>query len=170
MLNNYCHICNQSPPICLIAKFCAKIRILKFGTENALFRWFGQQFWKAILIFSINAPEFALFQSLVQKVKIIKFGTKNVWFPYFETGIWKYYCHIWNQHPRISLVVMFGSKKKIPKFGKIAYTWLFLERNLEIILSYFKSALSKLFNWIIFWNNENGRMWDQKCLIWVILG
>ena len=118
MLNNYCHICNQSPPICLIAKFCAKIRILKFGTENALFRWFGQQFWKAILIFSINAPEFALFQSLVQKVKIIKFGTKNVWFPYFETGIWKYYCHIWNQHPRISLVVMFDSKKKIPKFGK----------------------------------------------------
>ena len=38
MLNNYCHICNQSPPIYLISKFYAKIRILKFGTENALFR------------------------------------------------------------------------------------------------------------------------------------
>ena len=41
-------------------------------------------------------------------------------------------------------------KKKSLNLEKIAYTWLFLERNLEIILSYFKSALSKLFNWIIF--------------------
>ena len=58
--------------------------ILIFGTKNALFRWFGQQFWRAILIFSINAPEFTLFQSLVQKVKILKFGTKNARFPYFR--------------------------------------------------------------------------------------
>ena len=38
-------------------------------------------------------------------------------------------------------------KKKSLNLEKIC---LFLERNLEIILSYFKSALSKLFNWIIF--------------------
>ena len=37
---NYCHICNQHRLICLIAKFCAKIRILKFGTKNALFGCF----------------------------------------------------------------------------------------------------------------------------------
>ena len=34
MFKNYSHICNQGPPICLIAKFHAKIRILKFGAKN----------------------------------------------------------------------------------------------------------------------------------------
>ena len=35
MLKNYYHICNQRPPICLIGKFCATVRILKIGTKNA---------------------------------------------------------------------------------------------------------------------------------------
>ena len=38
MLKNYCHISNQRSLNCLIANFRAKIRILKFGTKNALFR------------------------------------------------------------------------------------------------------------------------------------
>ena len=33
--------CNQRPPIYLMAKFRAKIRILKFGTKDGLFGWFG---------------------------------------------------------------------------------------------------------------------------------
>ena len=41
MLKNYCHICNQRPPIYLISKFCAKMRTLKFGFKNALFGCFG---------------------------------------------------------------------------------------------------------------------------------
>ena len=45
MLKNYCHICNQTPPIYLMTEFRAKIRILKFGTKNALFRYF----WVRIL-------------------------------------------------------------------------------------------------------------------------
>ena len=40
MLKNYCHICNQRPPIYLMAKFRAKMRILK-GFKNALFGCFG---------------------------------------------------------------------------------------------------------------------------------
>ena len=44
MLKNYCDICNQRPPNCLIAKFRAKIRILKFGIKNALFGCFRPQF------------------------------------------------------------------------------------------------------------------------------
>ena len=117
MFKNYCHICNQRPPICLIAKFRAKIRILKFGTKNALFECFGQQFWKTIVIFAISALEFALLQSLVQKIKNLKFGTKNARFPYFGAGIWNYYCRIWNQCPRICLIVKFGAKIKILRFG-----------------------------------------------------
>ena len=41
----YCHIWNQHPQICLIAKFCEKEKIPKFGTKNALFGYF----WARIL-------------------------------------------------------------------------------------------------------------------------
>ena len=40
---NYCHILNQDTGICLIAKFCGKIKMPKFGTKNA----FGY-FWARI--------------------------------------------------------------------------------------------------------------------------
>ena len=44
-LNNYCHIWNQHPQICLIAKFRQKTKMPKFGTKNALFGCF----WAKIL-------------------------------------------------------------------------------------------------------------------------
>ena len=98
------------PSVCLIAKFRAKIRILEFGTRNALFGCFGQQFRKTIAIFAILTLEFALLQNSVQKIKIFKLGTKNARFPYFGAGIWKCYCHIWSQRPRICLSIKFGAK------------------------------------------------------------
>ena len=45
MLKNFCHISNKCPPNCAIAKFCAKIRILKFGTKKCLIL----VSWEAIL-------------------------------------------------------------------------------------------------------------------------
>ena len=33
MFKNYCHVYNECPPICLIAKFHAKIGILRFGKK-----------------------------------------------------------------------------------------------------------------------------------------
>ena len=36
MLKKYCHISNKRPPNCVIRKFRAKLRILKFGTKNCL--------------------------------------------------------------------------------------------------------------------------------------
>ena len=36
MLKNYSHISNKRPPNCLIAKFSAKIRLLKFRTKRHL--------------------------------------------------------------------------------------------------------------------------------------
>ena len=78
-----CCISNKRPPNCLIAKYRAKVRILKFGTKKALLKYFGQQFWKTIVIFEISTLEFALLQSFVQKIKILKFGKK------FGTGTLK---------------------------------------------------------------------------------
>ena len=66
MFKNYYHICNQHPPICLIAKFRAS---LKFGTTNALFGCFGEQFWNTTVIFPISALKFVLQKSLVQEQK-----------------------------------------------------------------------------------------------------
>ena len=48
MLKTYYHICNQRPPICLIAKFLVKLRIFKFGTKNALFGFLGSNFEKPL--------------------------------------------------------------------------------------------------------------------------
>ena len=117
MLNNCCHICNQRPPIFLIAKFREKIAISKFGNKNVLFGCFGQQFWNAIVIFVMRALEFALLQSLVQKIKALKFGTKNALFGCFWAGIWKRYCHIWNQHPWFFLTAKLREIKKKPKIA-----------------------------------------------------
>ena len=68
MMKNYCHICNQRPSIYLTAKFCTKIRIVKFGTKNTLFGCFAQKFWKTIVIFEISAAlQVDLLQNLCKK-------------------------------------------------------------------------------------------------------
>ena len=145
-----CCISNKRPPNCLIAKYRAKVRILKFGTKKALLKYFGQQFWKTIVIFEISTLEFALLQSFVQKIKILKFGKK------FGTGTWKYCCHIWNQRPQICLAAKFGAKVKILKFGtKNTWFWVFLDWKLKIILSYLKSTPSDLSNFKISQKNKN---------------
>ena len=46
ILKSYIHTWNQHPQICLIAKFDAKIKILKFGTKNAIFRYCRVGIWK----------------------------------------------------------------------------------------------------------------------------
>ena len=71
-----CHICNQRPPICFIAKFHANIRILKFGTKNVLFWCIEEQLWKSIVIFVFSALYFVLKQNLVEKQKSLNFGPK----------------------------------------------------------------------------------------------
>ena len=41
----YCHIWNQQHRICPIAKFCAKLKIIKFGAKKALLGCFERLFW-----------------------------------------------------------------------------------------------------------------------------
>ena len=45
---SYCHISNQRLQICLIAKFSAITKILKFGTKNALLGVLGSNFEKPL--------------------------------------------------------------------------------------------------------------------------
>ena len=78
MFKSYCRICNQHPPICLIAKFRARIRILKFGTENALFGVFWRAILKNYCPFCNQRPRICIISKLGAEIKILKFGAKNV--------------------------------------------------------------------------------------------
>ena len=149
-LKSNCHICNQRPPICLMTKFRVKIIIPKFGHKNILFRYFGQQFWKNIVIFAISAFESALMESLVQKIKILKFVTKIAWLGYFGAGIWKQYCHIWNQHPKICVTGKFREKTKLPKFRTKCLIWVFLTKTTSC--GYFWARIKN--NYCEIWNHH----------------
>ena len=112
ILENYCHIWKQHLRIYLIENFFGETKMLKFGTENALFK----DFWPKLAYLDIFGLEF------------------------FK----KTYCHIWNKHP--CLIAKYREIMKTPKFAtKIALFGYFWARSLEKLLSYLKSAPSKLF-------------------------
>ena len=63
----HCHISNQRPWICLVAKFSAKIIIFKFGTKNARSGTFGVEFENNLIILEISTLEFVWLQNFVKK-------------------------------------------------------------------------------------------------------
>ena len=77
MFKNYCHICDQRPPVCQTAKFCTKIRILKFGTKNVYFQCFGAVLKSDYCPFCNQRPQICLIAKVGAETKILKFGIKN---------------------------------------------------------------------------------------------
>ena len=73
ILKNHCHIWNQRPRICLIAKFGGKIKILKFGTKNAWFGFFGAWIWKYYCYIWNQHPLICLIAKFHIKTKMPKF-------------------------------------------------------------------------------------------------
>ena len=120
--------------ICLIANFCAKIKILKFGTKNALFGCFSEHFWKTIVLFVIRAHS-NLSYSKVWCRNTLNLGAKMSVWVFFDWN-YKTYCHIWNQHLKTCLTAKIRGKTKMPKFGtKIPYLGIFdLEIESNIII------------------------------------
>ena len=51
---NYCHIWNQHPRICLIARYRGKTEMAKFGSKNDLFAYF----WPKMPYLCIFGQEF----------------------------------------------------------------------------------------------------------------
>ena len=70
----------------------------KFGTKNAWFGFFGQEFENNIWN---QHPRICLIAKFRRKTKMYKFGTKIALFGYFWARILRNYCHIWNQHLQI---------------------------------------------------------------------
>ena len=172
ILKNYCHIWNQHPRICLIAKFHEKMKMPKFGTKNALFGYFWTGIWKEHCHIWNKRPWICLVAKFGAKLKILKFGIKNTWFGSFWTGIWKQYCHISNQHPRICLYTKCREKVKMPKFGTKSYLPLFGYFWVKIFKKY--CHIWNQHPWICLIGKfcekkKNAWIWEQKCLIWVFL-
>ena len=69
MLKNYSHISNKRPPNCLIAKFSAKIRILKFRPKKYLILVFGAATLKNHCHIWIQHPRICLVAKFREKNK-----------------------------------------------------------------------------------------------------
>ena len=136
ILKKYCHIWNQHPQICLVARFCKRAKMCTFGTKNALIGYFWTRIFKNYCHIWNQHPQICLIVKFCKKTKISKFGTKNALFGYFLARILKKYCHIWNHHPQIcqKWVWLF----KIPCYMlDSGCRWLAVE-NAKKILSYVK--------------------------------
>ena len=79
--------------MCLIGKFCEKIKVPKFGKS----RLFGY-FWAGLLIQYCHIlnqhPPSCLIAKFCEETKMPKFGTKNVLLGYFWARTLKNYCQI----------------------------------------------------------------------------
>ena len=69
ILNSFSHVLNKNPKICLIARFGAKIKIMKFGTKIALFGYFFLlEFENNIVLFETSTIEFIKNEFLTRTV------------------------------------------------------------------------------------------------------
>ena len=118
---NYCHIWNQHPQVCQIAKFREKTKLPKFVTKNALFGYFWGRILKNYYHIWNQHPEVCLLAKFYDKTKMLKCGTKNVLFGYFWGRTLEKYCHIWNQHPQICQKKIFGIGSAFSKGPGLLY-------------------------------------------------
>ena len=101
VFKNYCYIWNQHSRNCQNAKFCTKIKILKFGIKMPYLSIFWVKFWKIMISFHVDTFKLVKRQNFVQKIKIFKFGSKNALFWNFGVVVFKSYCHIWIDYSRV---------------------------------------------------------------------
>ena len=163
-----CYICNQTPRICLIAKFCERMKMnfrkllsylkwpplnllyckiswnnenTSFGTKNALF-WY---FWTTIFKNSCHnwnqPPRICITAKFCERMEMLKFWTTNALFGYFLARILKNCSHIENHRPRICLIARFRERIKMPQF------W-----TKNVLFGYFWARILK--NYCHIWNQH----------------
>ena len=85
----YCHVSNQHPQICLVAKFGSKIKILKFPTKNVLFEYFCTGTWENCYHVWNQHIRVCLIAKYHEIMKMPKFATKSALIGYFWARILK---------------------------------------------------------------------------------
>ena len=79
---HYCHIWNQRPRICHLAKLCPKKTHLNLGRKMPDLGIVGLEVEKYIVIFEISILEFAYLENFVKKWKCLNLGQRM---PYLST-------------------------------------------------------------------------------------
>ena len=97
----YCGILNEHPHIFSNTTFRPKIKILKFGTEIALIRFFGLGFQIINVIFEISIFKFVNMQSFIQKRKTLNLRPKIPYLSIFGQQFNSNCYQVLNQHRRI---------------------------------------------------------------------
>ena len=85
----YCHIWNQHPQICLIAKYHQIMKMTKFGTKSTLFGYFWARIFKNYCHIWNQHLQISVTVLFCKKTKMPKFGTKNTLSVYFWARILK---------------------------------------------------------------------------------
>ena len=80
---NYCHIWNQDPWICLIAKYCEIMKMPKFGSKSALFGYFWARILKDYCHIWNQHLRISIIAKFCEETKMRKFGAKNALYWYF---------------------------------------------------------------------------------------
>ena len=86
----YCHIWNQHPRLCLIAKFYKKTKIPKFGTKNALFGYFWTRILKNYCHIGNQLLRICLLAKFCEETKMPNLGLKMPFLSIFDQK-----CLIW---------------------------------------------------------------------------
>ena len=137
-------IWNQHPQFIPKAEFPAKIKILKFRTNNTYLGKFELKLKKKLLSYLKSAPSNSSNRKLWYKNKNSLIWNHNALLGYFGLKFWKSCCRIWNQDPQICLTAMFGTKIKFfwvwgPKMFDLGSSGLEFENTIVIIeISAFK--------------------------------
>ena len=154
----YCHIWNQHPRICLIAKFCERMSkfCLNFGLKLHYFGIFGLEFKGKCCHIWNQHPRICLIAKFYVETKMPKFCSRNALFLYFWEGIWKEYLK--SAPSNLSNCKILRKKQKYLNLKPKMLIWVSLDCHVRTVLSYLKSAPSNLSNWKI--------LRKKKSLIW----
>ena len=112
---NHCHIWNQRSRIHLTVNFGEKIKILKFGTRNALFKYFRVRILKKELHIWNQHLWICLIAVFCEIWKCLNLGAKKTIWVFLGWNLKTILCYL-KSAPRFWLLAKFREKIKIPKF------------------------------------------------------
>ena len=118
-----CHIWNQHPRICLIAKFYVETKMPKFCSRNALFLYFWEGIWKEYLK---SAPSnLSNCKILRKKQKYLNLKPKMLIWVSLDCHVRTVLSYLKSAPSNLSNWKILRKKKK-PNLGQKCFIWVFL--------------------------------------------
>ena len=89
IFKTFCHIWNQHPRICQIAKFRKKMKMSNFGTKNALFEYFGAGIYRKYCDISNEHSRICLIAKFGEKWHFLNLEPKMPYLSIFRLELQK---------------------------------------------------------------------------------